>query len=99
MSQNLKEEFLQLFKDEAPDLDIEEQETRYVELISQFLVFGTTIGAFGGLWKVIELWVKRYANATVKIVYKNQDGKTVEIQYTNLTQKEVKNIENQLDIN
>ena len=77
-----------MLTEEAPDLKFKEVQTRALIDISQILIWASTIGAFSGLWKVIELWVKRYANASIKMNYKAQDGSTVDVEYNNLTKKE-----------
>lgn len=89
MSGNFKQDFVDLLNTETSNLTFKEVDTRSAtDLIYQLLIYGSTIGAFSGLWKVIELWVKRYANATVKITYKTQSDETVNVEYNNLTKKE-----------
>ena len=84
------QEFEALLSSEAPELKVvpQGQFRSGPELISwmyQALLFGSSIGAFGGLWKVCELFVKRHANCTVKLSYPAEDGSTVQVEYSNLT--------------
>jgi hypothetical protein len=92
MHEDQKGVFLKLLSENAPELVSKEVSVRaiggLVDFIGQFFLYGSAIGAFSGLWKVIELWVKRYANVSVKIHYKADDGTDVDIEYNNLTKKE-----------
>lgn len=90
MFESLRNEFLELLAQETAELQVKELHTRgALETISQMLIYGSTIGAFGGLWKIIELWVKRHANIAVKITYKAEGGATINIEYNKLTKSEV----------
>lgn len=88
MSTELKIEFIELLSNNTAELIIKERETRGVDIICQLFATAISIGAFSGLWKVIELWVKRYANAKVKVTYTAVDGSVVEVEYSNLTKAE-----------
>ena len=62
------------------------------EPIVTVLVWATSIGAFGGLWKVFELFVKRHANCRVRLSYVSVDGSNIEVTHENLTRKEAETI-------
>ena len=71
-----------------PELRVQESRVRSLEFLHQLLIWGTSLGAFGGLWKVVEVIILRHANAAVKISYTSEDGSLVEVSYTKLTNKE-----------
>jgi|GEM_PF-5895917 len=79
---------LGLVATEAPELRVERQRVRGLEVVTQLLLFGSSIGAFSGLWKVVELLVRRYANCVVRIKATRSDGSTIEIEHRELLRKE-----------
>ncbi len=89
MEKSTREEFLELLAKQTPQLRIDEPGHRSPEFLCQLFAYGTSIGAFAGLWEVLKLWVSRHANATIKVTYTAEDGSRVEVEYTNLTRGEV----------
>jgi len=87
-------EILALFHDLAPELEVQLETPRSFDLESvmqaalQMVVFASSIGAFAGLWKVLQELIRRHSNALVVMRYVAEDGREVEIKYTALTRAE-----------
>jgi hypothetical protein len=67
MREEQKNEFIDLLNKHAGNLKYREFQTRSLDTVVNLFIYATSIGAFSGLWNVIQLWVKRYSNASVKI--------------------------------
>lgn len=85
MSQQIQEEFLAMLKAKLPDTRIMEFKERLLGTLWGVIISGITVGA---LVRVFDVWVNRYANASIKISYRTQDDTTVEVTYTKLTKLE-----------
>ncbi len=88
MTETEKQSFLQMLADKLPELEVEDFSTRSVSEVYQFLLFASTIGLFGGLWKVIEFWVQERSIATIRVSYTSNSGQKVDVEYTKLTRNE-----------
>jgi hypothetical protein len=75
-----------------PEARIREFQERGLETLWGVMVSAVEIGAVGALWKVLELWVTRYANGSIKVSYPAEDNSTVDVTYTKLTKQEVERI-------
>jgi len=97
---NIKNNFLTNLKNELPEIEINELKVRSSEFITQLILYGYTLGAFGGLWKVIQFFIKKYSNISVRLTYKSSDGSKINVNYNGLTKKEANKIlsENPPDI-
>ena len=86
---------LELAAAHAPELRFEkvpQQSFEPIVSLVSLLVWAASIGAFGGLWKVIELFVKRHANCRVRLSYVSVDGANIEVTHETLTRKEAETI-------
>lgn len=92
MTEQEKNEFLQMLTKHVPDLEIEDFSQRAITSFYDFLVFTSTIGLFAGLWRVIEFWVTQRNITTIKINYNSQNGSKIEVEYTKLSQRQAKAI-------
>ena len=81
-------DFLELLREHAPDIRVEVFKPRGLEILGELLFYGTSIGAFAGLWKVVQVFISRHANASITISYTSADGSQVKVAYTALTRKE-----------
>ena len=84
----LRNEFEALAGDHAPDLNMEFHATRSADLLMQIIVSAQALGAFAGLWNLIQVWLSRHSGHTVKVKYIAERGEEVEVEYTNLTRRE-----------
>jgi hypothetical protein len=89
MLQQRKEEFIGMLKTELPEAIIMEFQERSLGTLWGVIVSGLQTVTVGALWRVFDVWVNRYANASIKISYRTQDDKTVEVTYMKLTKLEV----------
>lgn len=85
-------EFIALIKTEFLDARIIEFQSRSLEVIEGILVSAIQLGAIGALWNIFNVWVNRYANASIKITYKTENGSTVDVTYSKLTKAEAERI-------
>jgi hypothetical protein len=88
MSKEKQAEFLVLLKTELPEARIMEFQERGLGTIWGVIISGLQTVTFGALWRLFDVWVNRYTNASIKVSYRTQDDKTVEVTYTKLTKLE-----------
>lgn len=92
MPQNRHKEFLAMLMTELPDARIMEFRERSLGTIWGVIVSGIKTVTIGALWRVFDAWVNRYANASIKISYRTEDDKAVEVTYTKLTRLEAEQV-------
>jgi hypothetical protein len=93
MREKTRAEFIELLRSKLPhDIRIEEYKERNYEIIAQVAVFITSAGAFGALWKILEIWYLKKRSSQVKLSYKTKDGVSVEAEYLNLSKDEIEEL-------
>jgi hypothetical protein len=75
-----------------PEAHILEFQEQGLETLWGVRVSAVEIGAVGALWKVLERWVTRDANGSIKVFYPAEDNSTVDVTYTKLTKHEVERV-------
>jgi len=63
-----------------------------LELVYQTVVAASTLGVFGGLWKVFQLFFEKQTRCSVKVVYEAEGGVRIEQHFTRLTLAEAEAI-------
>lgn len=84
-----EQDVLGIIMEEAPELRVESQRLKGgLEVLTQLLLFGSSIKAFAGLWNVVELLIRRRANYTVRLRATGDDGSSLEMEVSELTRRE-----------
>jgi hypothetical protein len=88
MPKPTRQEFLALLQEHSKDFMFQEKEHRSGEILCQIIAYGTSIGAFGAIWEVLQTWISRHASVTVKVSYTAENDEIIELTYSHLTRAE-----------
>jgi len=86
------DQFVQLLRREIPDCKIVEFQARSLETLKGVMLTIAEAGLIQTLWNVLEHWISRHTNASIKISYKSADGKFIEVTYNKVNQRKVEEI-------
>lgn len=86
------DQFVQLLRREIPDCKIVEFKARSLETLKGVMLTIADASLIPTLWNVLEHWIGRHTNASIKISYKSAEGKLVEVTYDKVNQKKVEEI-------